>query len=441
MNDATECTSLEAEESLVSCLFFDPTIATNLSTLIDASDFSDRRTSTIYGQIQNLIDAGKPGYDLKVLVPHLRGLGLLEKAGGVAYIGKLLGEGIVSNWEFYADEVSRLSKLRHLIKVCQSAIERATVPRGEKLATAANVSAWIDAKLSNVKVEKEQYGTSLRDEGIKKTGLILSGDDVELEKANGRIVMTGIEAIDVIHGGFRSGQNIVIAALTGKGKSALAKQIANHVGLGGGRVLYISLEMTTTEIADRVWAERARINSKHINNGRMDDTEKSRFIDEVEKEKLDNFIIAAPQGKDATWSRIAAYAKLINAEGQLDLVVIDYVQLMEKADPRQTDYEKVTEVSHGCKQLARSLDCTVLTLSQLSEEKNKPRKPVLRDLRDSPALGHDADVVVMLHEIEEGRSDYELIVAKWRGDNRGTYGVLFERPYTRFIDAPEEAFT
>ena len=246
------------------------------------------------------------------------------------------------------------------------------------------------------------------------------------------------------YGGLRCGGSYVLAARPGQGKSALMKQIANSLDMRGKPALLVSLEMETHEIATRILSERTEIDGKFFEvdeNGKSAlRPEQIEFLREVvDDARLSVLHISAPKGRAATMEAIAAQARLARAKYGIQLLAVDYLQIMQKSSPRQSDYELVTANSKAFKQLARELGIVVLVLSQLNRENdrgNEPRRPRLSDLRDSGAIEQDADGVIMLHRTTAHGDDFELLIQKWRNDSPGRFNVRLVGKLTKFEAAP-----
>lgn len=211
--------------------------------------------------------------------------------------------------------------------------------------------------------------------------------------------------------------------------------------LRGKPVLFVSLEMEPHEIAARVISERSGIDGKKFEideSGEclLNHDDRSKIIEAGNTTTESVMHIAAPTGRRSTMEAIAAHARLMTARHGIKLLVIDYLQLIAKSSPRQSDYEAVTANSKACKRLARELGIVVLTLAQLNRDSEKqqkaPRRPRLSDLRDSGSIEQDADGVIALHRKEDGCDDFELLVLKWRNDSPGVFDVRLVGELTKF---------
>jgi replicative DNA helicase len=434
-SDATR--DIDSEEALLGSLILDPGGMVYVDSKIERRDFSSDACGKLYTAIKMLFDARKPFGDMVILVSHLKQVGDFEKVGGLAYIAKLTSTVVPYNVEFYVENILRASRLREIDKVMREVIEAIHDHDGDEPPEPDTVIQLLDAKISGVGLRRSNsVAATLRQLGEQRLQLIVRKRHTSDQPAETAIVPTGVLAIDNRYGGFRSTNNVVIAARSGEGKSALAKQIAGAMSYRGLNVRFVSLEMSASEVSDRVLAERSGVNGKYISSGDVSVEEEMAICDVVESCES-NLVIDAPIGKDATWERIASEARLQKATKGLDVLVIDYIQLVAKSDQRTSDYDHLTRVSHEIKQLARELGIITLTLSQLNraaDSGGEKRRPRLSDLSSASAIGNDADVVLFLHRDDDASRNFWLIVGKWRGDSPGAFEVRLDGARTRFLD-------
>src|SRR5919112_1078538 len=259
-------------------------------------------------------------------------------------------------------------------------------------------------------------------------------------------VPTGHRELDEITAGLQPSSLVIVGARPGAGKTSFALGIAAHAALEAHRpVLFFSLEMDHQEIAQRLLAAEAKVESTRLRNGRLQDADWNKLMHAIGR------MAEAPLYVDdnpmTSVLDIRAKARRLKASlGDLGLVVIDYMQLMtgrQKAENRQVE---VSEISRGLKILARELQCPVVALSQLSRnlEQRADKRPVLADLRESGSLEQDADVVMFLYRdklynrdsVDQGAA--EVHVAKHRSGPTGTFELVFLERYTRFADLAKE---
>jgi replicative DNA helicase len=260
---------------------------------------------------------------------------------------------------------------------------------------------------------------------------------------------TGFTNFDEMTGGLHSGELIILAARPSMGKTALAMNIGEHVSINQKLpVLFVSLEMSGIELADRMLCSLARVNGHRLRNGTISADDRERLIRKA------NEISTAPLFVDdspsRTVSEIAATARRIKRrEGDLGMIVIDYLQLIEPDNSRDPRQEQVAKIARRLKGIARELEVPLLCLSQLNRqaEDSKDHRPRLSHLRESGAIEQDADVVMFVHREEyyhrgDERAQFagqaEIIIAKQRNGPIGDVELTWEADFTRFSDrAPE----
>jgi replicative DNA helicase len=262
-------------------------------------------------------------------------------------------------------------------------------------------------------------------------------------------VETCLTDFDARTGGLHNGELIILAARPSMGKTALAMNIAENVVLKGkAPVLFVSLEMSGIELADRLLCSVARVNGNRLRNGSISKEDRLRLVQKAGE------IAVAPLYVDDTPTRtvseIAAVARRIRQrEKRLGLIVIDYLQLIEPDNPKDPRQEQVAKIARRLKGMAREQEVPVLCLSQLNRqaEDSKDHRPRLSHLRESGAIEQDADVVMFVHREEyyhrgEEAAQYagqaEIIIAKQRNGPIGEVELVWEKDFTRFSDkAPD----
>ncbi|WP_044304061.1 replicative DNA helicase [Rhodopirellula sallentina] len=425
----------EAEMGVIGAMLLEPTIVDEILALVRAADFHVEANQIVFHAISLLRADCKP-IDITLLTTHLRDVNQYDRVGGGAYLAKLsVSVASVSNAPAYARIVADRAKLRRLIELANETIADAVTPGSDPITLAETMRAKID----QVAADASGGGgcMTLHAAACQRLELLEHPEQSSL----GPLLPSGIGCLDDTYGGFRCGGSYVIAARPGKGKSALMKQIANALDLRGRATLVVSLEMEEHEIAARILSERLSIDGKlfEVDEAgvcQIPEPEMQSLRTAVEDCKHSLMRLHAPKGRQATIGGIAALARLMKAKYDIKVVAIDYLQLIHKSDPRQSDYETVTECSKACKQLARELGVVVLLLSQLNRDSEKqmkqPRRPRLSDLRDSGSIEQDADGVIFLHQPNENSDDYELVIPKWRNDSPGMFNVRLVGEFTKF---------
>jgi replicative DNA helicase len=253
-------------------------------------------------------------------------------------------------------------------------------------------------------------------------------------------------------GGLHNSELIILAARPSMGKTALAMNIAENVALRGGQpVLFVSLEMSAIELADRMLCSVARVNGHRLRNGTISAEDRKRLVKTAaELSQAPLFVDDSPS---RTVTEIAAAARRIRRrhEDRLGLIVIDYLQLIEPDNPRDPRQEQVSRMTRRLKGLAREMKVPILCLSQLNRqaEDSKDHRPRLSHLRESGAIEQDADVVMFVHreeyyhrgdDAEQHAGQAEIILAKQRNGPVGDVELIWLKDFTRFEDKAPERF-
>jgi replicative DNA helicase len=433
--------NLEAEESLLGAMLLTKdAIVAATEVGVRAEDFYKPAHGHVFDAIVDLYGAGEP-VDPVTVAEALRRTGLLEAIGGPATLISLQARPpATASAGRYARIVEEHALLRRLIGVAGEIAElgyglpddvRTAVDRAEALVfqvaqrrvsdSSRALRDVLDAALDRLEL--------LYDKGDAVTG-----------------VPTGHRELDEITAGLQPSSLVIVGARPGAGKTSFALGIAAHAALEANRpVLFFSLEMDHSELAQRLLAAEAKVESTRLRNGRLQDADWNKLMHAIGR------MAEAPLYVDdnpmTSVLDIRAKARRLKANlGDLGLVVIDYLQLMTgraKAENRQVE---VSEISRGLKILARELNCPVVALSQLSRnlEQRADKRPVLADLRESGSLEQDADLVIFLYRdklynrdsVDQGAA--EVHVAKHRSGPTAAFELVFLERYTRFADLAKE---
>ena len=445
--------NLEAEESVLGALMVSE-VAMNpviLDARLSEEDFYRERHRLIFKAIKRLYERGEP-VDALTVSELLSQQGELEEAGGRDGVSHLASTvPVPGNARHYARIVKQNSLLRRLLTASQT-IQRSVHEReGEPNALAERA----ERLLFNVAHEEQ-----VEDFHVLKDILSREVDRLE-ELATGRAEVTGTPSgfidFDAITGGFQPGNLIILAARPGMGKSGFVANIAEHVAVKERRpVAFFSLEMSDSELAQRLIAKRSKIPSDRLRKGKVGERDWARVL------KVCNELESAPlwidESSDLSMLDLRAKARRLHAQeksagnGGLALIVIDYIQLMRAEDMRANRVEQVGQMSRGLKILARELKVPVIALSQLSrapeQRTGRDKRPILSDLRESGNLEQDADLVAFIY-----REDYyrnfdeevdqeeraklegiaELIVRKNRNGPIDTVQLVFQDKFASFM--------
>ena len=435
--------NLDAERSILGAVLLDNNALNTAIESLKAEDFFLPQHRHVFTQMIALADA-QQAIDLVTLTEELHRRGELEASGGAPYLASLVdGVPRVSNVEHYARIVKEKAILRNLIHATHSIQQRAL--EGEEGA---------DAILDNA----ESSIFALAEDRVK-AGLLPIKDIVRdnfdrLEKIfrEGKSITgisTGYGELDKLLSGLQPSELIILAARPSQGKTALALNLAENIGIRGGLpVAVFSLEMSKESLLQRLVASVAQVDAHKFRSGHLSREDWKRMTEALSK------IASSPLWVDDAGSNsvleIGAKARRLKRDKGLALLVIDYLQLITGRGRFNSRQEEVASISRGLKGLAKELQIPVLVLSQLTRAPERDeRGPQLSDLRESGAIEQDADVVMFIYRPNffnlnaspEERDMADILIAKQRNGPTDKVKFVFRSRLTRFEEAAPDAFS
>jgi len=434
---------LEAEMGVLGSILLLPEVCDDIASLLRADDFYDDANRCLYQHIRDMYDSGVK-IDSTLIVSRLRTANEYDKVGGLAYLGKLsLAVPNAAHAAYYAQIVNEKATFRKLIEASTEILRDAYDQNIESRELVAQAEQKVFAIMEG---RATQHAASINDI------LHQSIDRMEARAAGTYLdggCETGFTDFDTMTGGLHNGELIILAARPSMGKTALAMNISENVALQNQQpALFVSLEMSGIELADRMLCSLSRVSGHKLRSGTLGHEDQARLIqkaNEISKSPL--FVDDSPS---RTVSEIAAAARRIQRRlGGLSLIVVDYLQLIEPDNSRDPRQEQVAKIARRLKGLAREMKVPLLCLSQLNRqaEEGKDHRPRLSHLRESGAIEQDADVVMFVHREEyyhrgEEKAQYagqaEIIIAKQRNGPVGEIPLTWEGEFTRFLDrAPD----
>jgi replicative DNA helicase len=428
--------NLDAEESLLGALLLSRDAVTTAAELgVTANDFYRPAHQHVFEAVRVLAATGAP-IDPVTVADELRRAGLLEEIGGATFLLELQNATpAISNAGRYAKIVQDTALLRKLIGVASDIAEIAYLGPDD-------VNKALDEAETKVFAVAETRVT----DSTRQINEVLSNvmDDLEEVYQRGEPVTglaTGFNDLDDLLTGLHPSQLIIVGARPSMGKTAAALGIATNVAMTSGLpVLFFSLEMGHRELAQRILASEAKVDSQKLRTGKLDQQDWSKIGKALGRLEIPLFIDENP---NVTVMEIRAKARRLKQRyGGLGLIVVDYLQLMSGTGAENRQLE-ISEISRGLKILAREIEAPVLALSQLSRnlESRADKRPMLADLRESGSLEQDSDVVMFIYRDEvynpdsPDRGSAEIIVAKHRNGPIGTRRLVYLGAYTRFENA------
>ncbi|PJF43583.1 MAG: replicative DNA helicase [Phototrophicales bacterium] len=431
--------SVEAEQALLGAILINPDTISEVISFLDADDFYIWRNGRIYEAMCRLHER-RDAIDVLTVANELNALNALDDVGGSTYLTYLVGQTPSS---IYAVSYGHI-------------VERAAIRR-RMLEAASEIAKLANAQEMNVEEIVEHAEATLfavTDRNTKK-------DMVPMRRAvsdyYNRIeylyenrdepigVPTGFTDLDKLLGGMQRSDLLILAARPGMGKTSLILNVAvNAARIGGARVAIFSLEMSNEQLVQRLVAAETGIGTQQLRLGQLDQYEWERFVQATESlSKLPLFLDDTPA---ITPLHMRGKCRRLYREHGLDLVIVDYLQLMtlggNTSGRSENRVQEVSAISRNLKELARELNVPVLAASQLSRavESRGDKRPVLSDLRESGSIEQDADVVMFIYRDEVYNEDTDrpnqadVIIAKHRNGPIGTVSLYFRKELTQFAN-------
>lgn len=418
--------NVDAEKSLLGSLLLDKDAIIKVADLVRPEDFYEGRHSVIFDAMLALYEKMRP-IDVVTVTDVLRDRKRLEAIGGASYLATLAGALPSSaNVARYAEIVAAKATLRNLIA---AGSDIATFGRTED----KEIDVLLDESEKRLFAVARKYlrggFVSVRDvldEAFERI------DKLHEQRGRTRGVPSGFKLIDNILSGFQKSDLIVVAARPSIGKTSLALNFALNAATEGYAIGMFHLEMSKDQIVDRLISAQSGIDSWRLRTGNLREEDFAKLSDAMSK--LADMQIYIDDSPSSNVLEMRTKARRLQVEKKLDLLVVDYLQLMEARKSSDSRVQEISEISRGLKALARELNIPVIAVSQLSREVEKrPRKiPQLSDLRESGAIEQDADVVMFIYREDYYNKDTDrqnvadIIIAKHRNGPVGTVELYFK---------------
>ncbi len=425
--------SLEAEQSVIGSMIMDRDAIDAVKDTISDEDFYHPDLKIIYEVIVELYNQNKP-VDLVTLQSALTDRDVLDQVGGIEYLSKLaMAVPTSAHAKHYAAIVKEKSTLRKVIKATQEIMADSydgTIPVDGVLNTA-------EERIFNI-VQNRDSGeftavSELVNPMLNKLEL--------LTKNQGKVtgISTGFLDLDYRTAGMQPSDLVLVAARPSMGKTAFALNVVQHAAVREKKVCALfSLEMSKDQLLNRMVCSEAMVDAQKVRTGDLEDSDWSKIsMGAVILAESPIYIDDTP---GITIADMRAKCRKLKMDKGLDLIMIDYLQLMSGNGKTQSREQEISEISRGLKALAREMSAPVVALSQLSRacESRADHRPMLSDLRESGAIEQDADVVMFLYRDEyyhpesEQKNQAELIIAKQRNGPTGTVNLVWIGQYTKF---------
>ncbi len=441
--------NIDAEKTILGAILLDNAAHSEAAEKLHEDDFSLDSHRRIFMRMSELMDAQR-AVDIVTLANELARYKEIEAVGGVAYLASLT-EGLPRRpvIEEYIRIVKDKSMLRRLMLICSTAIARA----GDQGENALTVLDETEGKLLEVSENGLTQGFQSLDQIVQNS--FGSIDNLYKQSREVTGLATGFTELDRLTSGLQKGELIIVAARPSMGKTALAINIAQHAAVNSkATVAVFSLEMSKESLLRRMLASQAWVDQRKLQTGFIAREDQVKLESALEQLIESRMFIDDTAGISLAEMRAKA-RRLKQNHGGLDLVVVDYLQLMSATVPSsgRKNYEnrtqEVSAISRGLKALSKELNVPVMALSQLSrasERRGDDKRPMLSDLRESGSIEQDADVVAFIHResyynrteemTNEERAKSEIILAKQRNGPTDTVHLNFISRFTRF-DNPD----
>lgn len=434
--------NLEAERSILGAILLDDKAVLTVFERLKPQDFYLDSHRRIFDKMILLMNSSRP-IDLITLKDELQRASELESIGGAAYLASLTdGLPRAMNIEFYAEIVKEKSTLRRLIQISNETMARSYQDEDP----AQEILHGIEKAI--FEIANQQYRSGLASISPVVSDVFKQIEELSNRKAPVTGLETGFVDLDRMTAGMHPSDLIIVAARPGLGKTSLCLNIAEHVAIRKSKSVGIfSLEMSKEQLVKRLLCSEARIDAHRVNTGYLNKEDwhrLSRASGDLAETRIfidDTASVSVPE--------LRSKARRLSLEHGLDLIIVDYLQLMTGSAQRyENRTQEISQISRGLKGIAKELGVPVIAASQLSRavesRTGEHRRPQLSDLRESGSIEQDADLVLfiyreeMINPTEENVGLAELIIGKQRNGPTGSINLAFSKQFTKFDNLYQE---
>ncbi len=430
----------QSEQKILGLILFDNALMSKVAGLLESTDFYFADNKILYTAIGNSFNKHGSA-DTPFLVEELALLSNKSKEEWMNYFAKLIAEkGLEPNIERYVELIKEKKQARDLKETLATSVD--LVNSGQDSVT--SLIGKVESKIQDITRQRD-----LKDfEGIDSltNEFIVKMKEIE-EGGVPTGLKTGIGPLDSAIGGFQAGQFIIVAARPSMGKTAFALEIAKNVAKSGNRVGFFSLEMPSDQLILRMISSESMINSRELYNPHfpINQSKRTRLTDA--EDIVRKMSMRIDDSASLKMSELAWKARKAKEQGGLDLIVIDYLQLIDTDDsnPSTSRQQIISDISRQLKSLARELEIPIISLSQLSRkvESREDKRPMLSDIRESGAIEQDADIIMFLYrkeyyakeeeKSEQSHSSLDVIIGKNRNGQVGTVRLGIDLEHSRIV--------
>lgn len=434
--------ALDLEEAVLGALLLDREALTSVIDILRPEVFYKEAHQKIFAAIADLFEESEP-IDMLTVTNKLKSLGTLKDVGGPYFISELTNRvGTPANIEYHARIIMQKYVLRELIHVSSATIKEAFEESSDvfELLDRAEQSLF-DISEQNFRRESQDM-KGLVQEAIKEV------ESAKNSEGKLRGVPSGFTELDRLTAGWQKSDLVVIAARPGMGKTAFSLSLARNAAINEYPVAIFSLEMGAVQLATRLISAETEVEGEKLKKGDLKDYEWAQLNSRVRS--LENAPIYIDDTPALSVFELRAKCRRLKEQKGLELIVIDYIQLMRAGDGAGNREQEISQISRSLKALAKELNVPVLVLSQLSravETRGGNKRPQLSDLRESGAIEQDADMVIFIYRpayydiLDDGQGTDltnlgEIIIAKHRNGSLDSVMLNFVGKYIKFTDAP-----
>ncbi len=431
--------AVEAESYLLGCMLIEPNIVDEVLNQLDHQDFYSKPNQNIMKAIENVYES-RHSIDQVMIIDELKRMNVFEATGGLDYIYDIINSvPVVANIEAYIELIHQKRLERYLLEVVRKISDNILDGNMEFSDLLVQSEQQLMDVVNRQRVEDMRRLDLLTDEVI---------DIIEENKTKeGNLVGldTGFQDLNTLTAGFKPGELIILAARPSIGKSTLALNFAANVCRAGKSVALFSLEMGSDQLIMRLLSTFSGLALNKIVAGTLTNEEMNMLMQA--KTTINKFPLYIDQSSTTSLRDIRSKCQKLYRDDHLDMIVIDYLQLLSSGENRMNRVDEVGRISRGLKEMARLFKVPVIALSQLSRmiDQREDKRPVLSDLRESGSIEQDADIVMFLHREVPKKTEgedttkvvhsakTELIVAKNRQGMTGSVDLIFKGAQSQFV--------
>ncbi|GAA0178197.1 replicative DNA helicase [Clostridium sediminicola] len=425
--------NIQAEQTILGCMLKDKTSIVNAAETLNEEDFYRGSHKILFKAIIDLFMKDIP-VDMITLIEHLKSINVLDSVGGITYITEISNSVIItSNLNSYVKIVKDKSILRNLIKSSTEIIEECYTKQDDVPDVLDTAEKRIFDIAQNRATNDYEAISTVLERSITNVENIFNQSGVTTG------VSSGFPELDEMTSGFQPGDMVLVAARPSMGKTTFSINIAQNAALRDGKsVVVFSLEMSKEQLANKILSAEANVDMLKLRTGELSEEDWANIGKVAGPIASSRIYIDDTAG--VTVMEMRSKCRRIKIEHGIDMILIDYLQLMSGSARSESRQQEVSEISRSIKALAKEMECPVIALSQLSRapEQRADHRPMLSDLRESGSIEQDADLVMFLYRDEyydketEDKNVAEVIIAKQRNGPTGTAKLAWIGQYSKF---------